>query len=144
MNGVARIFLNDGRIRPGWRFGMFLVLYFAGGKALDFVASKFQQPDPGMTSSGLLLFEIEDFALVAAVTWVMSRMERERFSSYGLPLVRGAGLLFSKGIIWGVIPSIVIVIPIYLVGGCSFHGLAVHGSGLAVSALGWALAFLGV
>jgi hypothetical protein len=92
----------------------------------------------------MLLNEALDFAFVAAIAWIMSRIERRHFSSYGLPLFKGAGGLFVKGVIWGIIPSIVILIPIYLVGGCSFHGFAVRGKDLIYSAFCWALAFVAV
>jgi hypothetical protein len=53
-----RVFLNkDGRIRPGWRFAIFLGLFFAGGKVLDLVLSKVNLPDRGFTWRGLLLDE---------------------------------------------------------------------------------------
>lgn len=144
MSRITRLFVIEGRIRPGWRFGIFVLLYFAGGKALDFVASRFYQPDRGMTARGLAFFEIEDFALVAVITWLMSRMDRQTFSSYGLPLVRGAWGLFARGIVWGIVPSILILIPIYLAGACSFHGLALSGRELVIFGLEWGLAFLGV
>jgi membrane protease YdiL (CAAX protease family) len=47
-----------------------------------------------------------------------------------------------RGLVWGFIPSAVILIPIYFLGGCSFHGLALHGRDFAFYALMWALAFL--
>ncbi len=143
MDRVGRIFLNGSRIRPGWRFGIFLALYLASEKVLDFVLPKIL-PDLGMTWTGMLPNEAVEFALVTAIAWLMSRIERERFSAYGLPLFRGVGWLFVKGVVWGIIPSILILIPLYFAGACSFHGLALRGSDLAISALGWALAFIGV
>jgi uncharacterized protein len=145
MNRIARVFLNAGRIRPGWRFAIFLALYLAGEKAFDFLLPKiFPNFVFGMTWQSMLPNEALDFAFVAAVAWLMSRIERERFSAYGLPLFRGAGRLFMKGVVWGIIPSILILVPLYFAGACSFHGLALRGSDLAISALGWALAFIGV
>lgn len=140
-----RSFVNDaGRIRPGWRFAIFLGLYFEGGEVLDFVLGKFNIHDRVFTWPRMLLDETIDFALVAAIAWVMSRIERERFSAYGLPLSGAARALFGKGVIWGIVPSILILIPIWLAGACSFHGFALRGSDFATSAVGWALAFLGV
>ena len=122
---------------------MFLALYLAGEKVLDFLLPKIL-PDLGMTWPGMLPNEAVEFALLAAIAWLMSRIERERFSAYGLPLFRGAGRLFGKGIVWGIVPSILILVPLYFAGACSFHGLALRGSELAIAALGWALAFIGV
>ena len=142
MDRLRRVFLFDGELRSGWRFLIFLVLYQIGEAALNFVLPKLHFPEFVFTWLGLMLNEAVDFALVAAVAWLMSRIEQERFSAYGLPLARGSGRLFAVGVIWGIIPSIVILIPIYLTGGCSFHGLALHGADLAVSAVTWAFAFV--
>ena len=146
MRTVYRIFVNDHhQIRPGWRFAIFLALYLAGEKAFDLLIPKiFPNLSFGMTWQSMLPNEALDFSLVAAIAWLMSRLERERFSSYGLPLISGGRGLFLKGVVWGMIPSILILIPIYLAGACSFHGLALRGSDLAIAALGWALAFIGV
>src|SRR5215475_6763994 len=97
---VSRIFVGAGGIRAGWRFGLFLALYIGCGKLLDFLLPKLGVPDQGFTWPGLLFNEVLDFAVVLAIAWVMSRIERERFSSYGLPLVKGAGGLFARGILW--------------------------------------------
>jgi membrane protease YdiL (CAAX protease family) len=72
----------------------------------------------------------------------MSRIERERFSSYGLPLSRDAGKLLGMGVVWGFIPSALILVPIYLMGGCEFHGLALAPRPLVFYALVWAVAML--
>ena len=144
MNRFVRVFVKEHQIRPGWRFGIFLVLYVVIGKVLDFVLSRINLSDRPFTWPSLSFNEALDFAVIVAIAWVMSRIEHERFSAYGLPLVPEAGRLFAKGVLWGIIPSILILIPICLAGACSFHGLALHGRDLPVSAFGWALAFLGV
>jgi hypothetical protein len=139
---IRGVFVDCGRIRAIWRFTIFLGLYFAAGKIFDLVLPNF--PVRSFTWSTLFLNQLIDFAIVAGVAWVMSGIGRERFATYGLPLVPKGFSLFMKGVFWGIVPSVLIVIPIWLAGACSFHGLALHGSALAVSALGWGMAFLGV
>jgi len=90
----------------------------------------------------LLLNYLVDFGFVAAIAWLMSWIGKEKFSSYGLPVTREAGALFGKGLVWGVVPSALILIPIYLAGGCEFHGLALHGKELLFSAVAWGAAML--
>jgi membrane protease YdiL (CAAX protease family) len=123
---------------------LFAVLFVLGGEALDWVLTKAHLGDRSLTSSGMLWGETQDFLLAAAITWVMSRIGREPFSSYGLPLKPAAARLLLKGLWWGFVPSALILVPIYLAGGCEFHGLALHGSSLASYACLWALAFLAV
>ena len=137
------LFLNDrGVLRPIWRFVLFLALYIFGGHALDLLLARLHFPDRTFTWSGLLSNYLVDFAFVAAIAAAMSWIGREQFASYGLPLVRNAGPLFGKGIVWGFVPSALILIPIYLAGGCEFHGLALHGRELVSYALLWGAAML--
>lgn len=136
------LFRGDGKIRAGWRFSLFLALYIIGGKGLDWVLTRVHFPDRAFTWDSLFLNYVVDFGFVAAIAWVMSRVERERFSSYGLPLVRNAGKLMGMGAVWGFIPSALILLPIYLMGGCDFHGLALPPRQLVFYAAAWAVAML--
>jgi uncharacterized protein len=139
---VRSIFLNDRGIRAGWRFAMFLALYLAGAPLIDRLLALVHFPDRNFTWSSLLLNYLVDFVYLSALVWTMSRIERRGFGSYGLPLTGNAAMLFSKGMLWGFIPSVIILVPIYLLGGCSIHGLAEHGSALIFYAAAWALAML--
>ena len=142
MNRLKWIFLGKVGLRAGWRFITFLAFYRVAGKALDRLLLKIHFPDRVMTWSSLLLNYLVDFAFVAAIAWAMSRIERKRFSSYGLPLVPNTATLMFKGALWGFIPSVLILIPIYFAGACSFHGLAVEGREFVFYAAAWALAML--
>ncbi len=141
---LRKIFIGERGLRPGWGFVLFVVLFLSAGKALDWVLEKVNLADRPFTWSGLLQGELEDFALVAAIAWVISKIAREPYSSYGLPLVSGSGRLFLKGLWWGFVPSVLILVPIYLAGGCSFHGFALPWGELVFYALVWALGFLAV
>lgn len=142
MNRLRWIFVGDRRLRAGWRVVLFIAIYIAAGKGLDVVLAKIHFPDRAFTWSSLLLNYVLDFIFIAAIAWIMSRIEHEDFSSYGFPLTRNAGSLLLKGLLWGFIPSAFILIPIYLAGGCSFQGLALHGREFVHYAVLWALATL--
>jgi len=142
VNRLKWIFLGKGGLRAGWRFILFLVVFLVAGKALDRLLLKIHFPDRVMTWSSLLLNYLVDFVFVAAIAWVMSRIERKHFSSYGLPLVPNTATLLLKGALWGFIPSALILIPIYFAGACSFDGLAVGGREFVFYAAAWALAML--
>ncbi len=142
MNRLNWIFVRDRRLRSGWRVVLFIAIYIFAGKGLDIILAKVHFPDRAFTWLSLLLNYMVDFAFVAAIAWIMSRIERERFSSYGLPLTRSAGTLLGKGVLWGFIPSALILVPIYFAGGCSFHGFALHGREFIYYAGLWALAML--
>ncbi len=133
---------NQSVLRPAWRFVLFLALYVLGGGLLDRVLTRIHFPDRAFVWSSFLLNYLVDFGFVAAIAWLLSWVGREKFSSYGLPLVRNGGTLFGKGIVWGFVPSALILVPIYLAGGCEFHGLALHGGDLASYAVLWGAAML--
>src|SRR5258708_16888661 len=139
------IFLNNQSVlRALWRFVLFLVLCVLGGSVLDRVLTRIHFPDRAFVWSSFLLNYLVDFGFVAAIAWLMSWIGKEKFSSYGLPVTREAGTLFGKGLVWGVAPSALILIPIYLAGGSEFHGLALHWKGLLFSAVAWGASMLPV
>lgn len=138
------IFVGAEGFRPGWRFALFVALYLACGPLFDWFLPKVHFPDFAMNWRAMLLNEALNFALAAALTLILCRIERSRFSSFGLAINSDSARLFCQGIVWGIAPSIVIVIPIWLAGGCSFHGLALAPGPLLGYAALWALAFLAV
>ncbi len=143
MNLLRRIFRGNHGWRAGWRFTLFLAIYLAAGKALDpAILARIHFPDRAFTWSSMLLNYLLDFAFLSAIVYLMSRIAREPFSSYGLPLVPNAGALLCKGALWGFVPSALILVPIYLAGGCTFYGLALPGRQLLFYAIAWAAAML--
>lgn len=142
MNRLVWIFRRGNSWRAGWRFALFLAIYMFAGKGLDLVLFRIHFPDRAFTWSSMLLNYLVDFAFVSAIAWLMSRIEGQSFASYGLPPSPNAGRLLWKGAVWGFVPSVVILVPIYLAGGCTFYGLALHGRQFVISAMTWALAML--
>lgn len=138
----GRLFVCGRRVRPEWRFVLLVFLYWCCGPVLDPVLSMLHFPDRGMTAESLASNEGLDFVLIALLSWIVARVGRERVSEYGLAIRPGETRLFFSGLVWGVIPSIVIVIPIWLAGACTFRGLALSGGELVRSAVLWAMAFL--
>jgi len=142
--GLRAIFVGNHGIRPAWRFASFVLLYYLSNPVLEYVLPRVHFPAWEMNWFGMVTNEWLNFAIIALITWVMCRFDRTKFSSYGLRVSRGWFRLFASGISWGIVPSIVILIPIWLAGACSFHGLALPLDRLIGYAIGWAFAFLGV
>ena len=142
-----RMSYNPALMRRLWAFGrfiLFVILYVLAGKGLDRILPLIHFPGGSFTWHGVLANTLLDFAFVMLLAWMMSLIFRERFSSYGMPLVPDAGQLMLKGVTWGFIPSVLILIPIFAVGAASWHGLALHGRDLIFSAVAWALAMLAI
>jgi membrane protease YdiL (CAAX protease family) len=141
---LRRILADKRVIRPWWRFALFVALYVACGPLFDWFLPKIHFPDRAMDWFSLLMNEALDFALASVFTLILCRIERSRFSSFGLRARRDSARLFGQGILWGVVPSMVILIPIWMAGACSFHGWALAPAPLLGFAALWALAFLAV
>ena len=143
-NSVRGVFVGEHGIRPGWRFAALVVLYYLSNLILEYVLPKVHFPNWEMNWFGMVTNEWLNFAIIALLTWAMCHVDHTPFSSHGLRISHGWFGLFGQGIVWGIVPSIVILIPIWLAGGCSFHGLALSRGRLIGYATAWALAFLGV
>jgi uncharacterized protein len=141
---LRSIFAGERGIRPGWRFVLFVGIYVAAGPVFNWFLPKIHFPDFAMTWQAMLLNELLDFVFIAALTFLLCRIDGSRFSSYGLKTGNGAARLFGQGVVWGIVPSIAIVIPIWLAGGCSSHGFALAPGPLVKYAALWAVAFLAV
>lgn len=138
------IFASKRGIRPGWRFAIFVALYVACGPLFNWFLPKVHFPDRAMDWFSMLMNEALDFVLAAVFTLMLCRIERSRFSSFGLKAGRDSARLLGRGVVWGVAPPIAILIPIWAAGACSFHGWALEPRPLLGYAALWALAFLAV
>jgi membrane protease YdiL (CAAX protease family) len=136
--GLRGVFHGARRIRAGWRFALFLVLFLAFGAAmrLAFVAAHVPRPD-GFAPSTLLLSEALAFALVLAATLVMGRIERRSLADYGLPLRRAFGRSTWAGFAWGLAAVTAIVAPIAAMRGVHYEGLRYAGAAFASMAALW-------
>ena len=126
------------------RFALFVILFLTLGEALNRVLPLIHFPDLSFTWQSILANKLLDFALVLFIAWILSLVFRERFSTYGLPLVPDAGRLLVKGALWGFIPSALILVPIFAAGGCSLHGFALPLRELIFYAVVWAIAMLAI
>jgi membrane protease YdiL (CAAX protease family) len=81
--------------------------------------------------------------LVAAITWVMSRVEGRPVGVYGLggPKIIGR---FLAGAFWGLLLLSLLVLILFRAGLLIFDARLLHGSAIALYALEWAPAFLAV
>jgi CAAX protease family protein len=143
---VRQFFVGRDGIRAGWRFSIFVAL------VVVFRVAAFRVPPIWRilksTESGTLTpFSDGIAAVLSALTaflaaFIMSRIEKRRLTSYGIP-VRGAfGKLFWSGIVWGLGILTLEMLIIHALGGFDFGGFALHGGTLVYYAAAWALNFV--
>jgi hypothetical protein len=137
------VFVGSRGLRSGWRFLLYIVLFDRLGWVADWLCSRLGYISQHEWQWPTFFFDNAiNFCVFLLAAYVLCRVRRESFSNYGLPLQRQAFPLLMKGVVWGIVPSVIIVVPLILLGYCSYEGMALHGRELVVSAAGWTLAFL--
>lgn len=141
---LKRVFVSDRELRAGWRFGLFVGIVWSLAAALNWVVTHpfGYKYSPGWTPRDFILDGASALATALVAAWLMSRIEHRSLADYGMPLRGAFGTLFWKGVLWGFVPSALIVAMIWAAGGASFHGLALGVRPLVSSAALWGLAFL--
>jgi len=143
---LRKIFVGPGGIRAGWRFLIFailLVCLWGIGFRLP-VLTRLQRSTPKGTLTPALDITLELIFISSAflAAFVMSRIEKRSFTSYGIPLKGAFGKLFWQGAMWGLALESVEIVVIYALGGFSFGTLALAGPRLAGYAALWAVSFV--
>lgn len=149
-SALRNTFRGPDGIRAGWRFAIFVLLFVAFislallGLALvpGFAQMRKQAIDGTLHSAYLIVFEGAQFGAALLAAWVMSRIERRKLGSYGIPLQGAFGEKFWIGIFWGLAFMSAELLAICALGGFSFGGLALGGVAVAKYAALWAIAFV--
>jgi membrane protease YdiL (CAAX protease family) len=145
IDGVRAIFWNQRELRAGWRLLIYIALFLAIGGAESFAAARLHLVTVNSTNiaaSGLLIQELILFFAAFAAAAIMGALEARGIGDYGLPGAEMFGLHFWQGLVWGLVMVSATILLIWLLGGFSFGGLALHGSALWGYAVLWGLVFL--
>ncbi len=134
------VFLGPDGLRPGWGFAFYAATFYV----LQFVIARWVG-SLDLGANGLWSMMLAEFGLfVAAVapSFVLARVERRPWRSYGLPLRGGFGGSFWIGGIWGFASITLLLMAMYDLRLFSFGHLAIHGARIVRFALFWGLFFL--
>jgi membrane protease YdiL (CAAX protease family) len=149
---LRSVFFNERGLRAGWRLVIFAAilaaLWFVSVSAFSLLSTAMGAPQ-GQAAAGsplwLSLAEMAYFIPVLLATWIMSKIERQRVGTYGLPLAKSALPRFAVGYVaWGFVPLTVVLLTMRLLGVFYFGGLSVHGRDAFYWAAAWGLMFLSV
>jgi uncharacterized protein len=148
-SGVTSLFLGPRGLRAGWRLLIFLGLLavLIGGAVL--VSHGGPQGLRGVqkhmgevlvTPVLMGVSEAINFALLCVATLVMGRVEKRKFSEYGLPLRQALGRDFWIGCLAGFLAISGTLLAMFLLHGFRITSLALHGKAIPYSLAGWAIA----
>ncbi|HET7872166.1 MAG TPA: type II CAAX endopeptidase family protein, partial [Terriglobales bacterium] len=146
---LRMVFYNDRGLRAGWRLLIFAAMLIAIVFGLQ-MALRRAGPGGGFpATSGYgfpVLIGISDlvaFLIFLLVSWIMSRIERQRVANYGLPLRKTTITRFCTGwLFWGFLPLSIVLLIMRAFHVFYFGNLALHGRQILVWGLIWGFAFL--
>lgn len=137
-------FVDAQGVRPIWRFLVYVPLYYTL-RFLLLSAALAGLPERAGSLSPLWLQLLEEcLLLVAAVlpALFLSKLEGQRFGTYGLPARSAFGRQFWMGVIWGLAAITLLLLVMRGVGLFHFGRLALHGGRVIKFAAFWGLVFL--
>lgn len=139
-----RIFMGPYGLRAGWSLLVFAVATFLLQAGLGWLASQAIEPPPGATwiPQWLVAGEVLSFVVALLAVGLMARIERRSFATYGFPFRLAFGRRFWEGALWGGAGVSAVILMLWLAGGYSVSGLAIHGGELVRYTVLWGLAFL--
>ena len=150
-SGMRSLFLGPRGLRVGWRLLIFigLLAVLIGGALLlghggpqGLRDAHKHMGEVAVTPFMMGASEAVVLALLCLATLAMGRIEKRKFSEYGLPLRQALGKDFWIGCLSGVLAISGTLLAMFLLHGFRITGLALHGKAILYSLAGWALAFL--
>lgn len=140
---LRRVFVGEQGIRAGWSALLFAAMIWGLQTVVNAVLGRFVLLDAsGPAPLGVaLLMESCDLLVVAAVTWVMARIEKRPFLAYGYTDDRKVIRLASGGML-GFLCLSVLVAVLWGAKLLVFEGVSLSSLLACKYALGWGLLFL--
>jgi len=100
------------------------------------------KPADGFNAADFILSDGLGILVATLTAWVASRIEKRRWTDYGLPPRRDAVPHVIEGFLWGTAIPVLAAVLVIAFGGASYHGLALHGDVLLRTAGIWLVAML--
>jgi len=144
-SSIASIFIGPDGLRAGWKFLLFALGIELGALIVEeplaqVLARYFAINLRELSAPALLIREFVFCLSVFLVTGIAALAERRRIDSYGLPIEQAFGKFFWKGMLAGLLVVLFVAGAMILSGAMVLHGLALHGSDLAMFTLLWFVA----
>ena len=144
-SSIASIFIGPDGLRVGWKFLLFALGIELGALIVEeplaqVLARYFAINLRELSAPALLIREFVFCLSVFLVTGIAALAERRRIDSYGLPIEQAFGKFFWKGMLAGLLVVLFVAGAMILSGAMVLHGLALHGSDLAMFTLLWFVA----
>jgi membrane protease YdiL (CAAX protease family) len=149
--GLESVFVGPNGLRAGWRLLMFLALFaiLLGGFVLiraggpqGFLEKYRNQGHITITPLVMGKSEAITLLFLCGAAVIMGKLEHRKFSEYGLPVGKTLGKDFWIGSFSGFLAISGTLLTMFLFHGFRITGLALHGTAIVSSLVGWGIAFL--
>jgi uncharacterized protein len=132
---IQAIFLGPNGIRAGWRLLIFLCIFLALGRGLNFVLHHIPavqqwisaQPKDSFTPASAIASEGVTVLLLLCAVGIMSVIEKRSFADYGLPMNQAFGKRFWQGVPVGFVMLSLLLAMMSTLHGFSLDGIGVGG-----------------
>ena len=150
-SGLKSIFIGPNGLRVGWRLLIFVALVVVllgsfvlvrNGGVQGFQEAKKHAAEITVTPLLMGVSEGGAFLLLCLAAFIMSKLEHRKFSEYGLPLRRALGNDLPIGVVSGFVAISGTLLTMFLLHGFRVTGLALHGTAILSSIVGWGIACL--
>jgi len=133
---------SDRKLQPLWRaIIFFIVTGFVVIPAIGYLSKLAIPPPPGpglrLTPREIAISEAVNFLGALISTAFFAWYEHRRIDSYGLPIGAAFNSPTWEGFVVGVVQVAVVASAMLAFGGMQVHGIALAGTTIATSALGW-------
>ena len=140
---VHWVFWGHDGLRAGWGILLFVVLYIllfflAAWPTRSYLLAA--SHTKVMPAKLMLILELVEALPALIATAVMARIERRKFTAYGLHR-EGSWALFVSGLFWGVIALSALILILYKAHFLVFDGQSLHGLAILKYAAAWAVVF---
>jgi membrane protease YdiL (CAAX protease family) len=141
------VFRGPNGIRAGWRALIFLLIVAALSTVLGLVVRLIGRGNRPvnlsmLTPLGLSITEGTFFLMTSIATLIMARIERRKYSDYGLPARFAFQRHFWIGTLSGFLAISASLLGIFALHGFRLTGLAIHGQTIVSATAAWTVTFV--
>jgi membrane protease YdiL (CAAX protease family) len=140
---LLRIFLGPNGIRAGWRLLMYLIVAIVIiGVLFHFALHRPPWQIPALRLGKVMPPELIFLFATLAAAWIMAKIERRPFGSYGLPWKGSLWVRLCEGAAWGLSAMTLVLLILRAAHSFSFGLAELHGRQFLLYAFGWGVYFL--
>ncbi len=144
---VEKVFIGKDGLRAGWSALIFVAIVIILGMAVAFLihkarpnAARSAKPPAEITLREGIEQEAIPIVLLLVAAWIMSKIERRRFSVYGLGGERTLAHFFA-GTVWGIVFLSLLVLTLWKTGLLVFDGRLLFGGDILRYGAAWLFGF---